>query len=99
MKYSEWKELSDDERSRLCQQLNPMDGWDLFKKVERAFLAQFGEGHNIESVFCGICGTVGPLNGIIVRGRPGARMTGVPKQFMGFPVIRGRRRDSGSQSR
>lgn len=91
MKYSQWKRLSEAKRCGACQQLNPMEDWALCKKVEREFLLAFG-GPQVESAFCGICGTVGPLNGIAVCTRSGGPPVRLPKQFMGFPVIRRRRR-------
>ncbi len=95
MRYADWKNLPEEDRRRLCQQLNAMEDWDLFKQVERAFLAEFGGHDGVDSAFCGIGGTVGPLNAIVVSMRAGARRTRLPEQFMGFPVVRGRRAAEG----
>jgi hypothetical protein len=99
MKYARWKQLSEEERQSACQQLDPIEDWDLFKQVEQEFLGKFGGPKGVETAFCGICGTVGPLNAIAVQTRAGGAAVKLPKQFMGFPVIRQRRRSPGGARR
>jgi hypothetical protein len=92
LKYAQWKRLSEKEMGEACQHLSPMQDWDLFKKIEQEFLMKFGGPEGVESAFCGFCGGLGPLNGITVHTRAGGPVVRLPKKFMGFPVVRSRRK-------
>ena len=86
MNFSEWKQLAEQDQRRLCQQLNPYEEWEVFKSVEKEFVSIHGAQPGIAKVFCGIGGTVGPLNAICVTIKKGQKRTKLPKEFMGFPV-------------
>ena len=88
MKYKKWIKLSEDEQNRRCQSLIVYDDWDLFKTVEQEFISQYGDQEGVGKVFCGLVGTLGPCNGIAVYIKSGKKRTKIPKQFLGFPVIK-----------
>jgi len=84
----EWERLSDSERSSRCQHLNPYEEWTLFKEVESLFVKRFGDQEGVGEVFCGIGGSLGPINAISVEIVAGKPRTKLPKDFLGFPVLR-----------
>ena len=64
MDLQSWKRLTDNERDMKCQELNPYEDWDFFKAIEAEFNSMYGNQSGIERVFCGVRGTVGPINAI-----------------------------------
>jgi len=86
--FASWSRLSERERKAMCQQLNPYENWALFKAVESEFKRQYGSIEAVEKVFCGIGGCLGPLNALCVTIRKGAPRASLPKDFLGFPVLR-----------
>lgn len=88
MKFAEWKHKAEDEQREECQQLSPYEEWDIFKGVEIEFRNQFGAQPGIDSVFCGLCGGLGPYNCILVKIKRGQKRALLPDTFLGFPVQR-----------
>ena len=88
MKPSEWEKLPEQEQLDRCQQLNPYEEWDIFKAVEKSFMAAYGEQPAVGKVFCGIGGSVGPINAIGVTIKKGQPRSKLPEYFLGFPVLK-----------
>jgi hypothetical protein len=88
MRFSDWLNLSDDERDKMCQQLNPYEDWDLFKTVETEFISKFGNQSGVGNVFCGSGAGLGAYNAITVEILPSSPRTKLPKSFLGFPVVK-----------
>ena len=88
MTITDWKLLSEYERAEKCQDLNPYEEWNLFKGVESEFISAFGNQSGIEKAHCGTGPCMGPYNSIVVTIKRGQPRTNVPKQFLGFPVLK-----------
>lgn len=88
MKFSDWLNLTDDERDKMCQQLSPHNDWDLFKAVASEFISKFGTQQGVGKVFCGLGAGLGPYNAITVEILPNSKRTKLPKRFLGFPVVK-----------
>ncbi len=92
MIFNTWRDLSEAEREKKCQDLNPYEEWDVFKAVESAFLEEFGDQPGIDKAHCGLGSCMGPFNSIVVHIKRGQPRTKLPKQFLGFPVLREHKR-------
>ena len=92
MTFEEWKQLSSDEQQERCQALNPYSEWPLFKSVEEAFKTTYTDVTEIKDVFCGFASGLGPINAITVSLESKGRKIKLPSHFLGFPVLRGRRK-------
>jgi len=88
MTFETWKNLPEAERKQKCQDLNPYEELDVFKAVESAFIAEFGNQPGIDKTHCGLGPCMGPFNSIVVHINRGQPRTKLPKYFLGFPVLR-----------
>jgi hypothetical protein len=88
MNYTDWANLADSDQTNKCQELNPYEEWDVFKGVEAEFKKHYRGQSGIGEVFCGLGSSLGPVNCITVHIIKGQKKTGLPKTFMGFPVVR-----------
>ena len=88
MNITDWKLLEEGERKEKCKVLNPYEEWDLFKAVESDFISEFENQPGIEKANCGIDPSMGPYNSIVVTIKRGQARTKLPKQFLGFPVLK-----------
>jgi hypothetical protein len=88
MQFSAWLALTDVERDKMSQKLNPLEDWDLFKAVESEFRSKFAQQRGVGKVFCGLAAGLGPYNSITVEILRDQPRTKLPKRFLGFPVLR-----------
>jgi len=79
--------LQPDQQQRAVQNLYAGPEHPLFVGIKGAFLDAFPQCRSAK-VFCGMVGRLGPMNGITVTTKKGQRLLGLPRNFLGMPVIR-----------
>jgi hypothetical protein len=75
------------QQKRAVQDIHAGTEHPLFVGIKEAFLADFPQC-GAAGVFCGMAGGLVQWNAITVTTKPGQRIIGLPKTFLGMPVIR-----------
>jgi hypothetical protein len=90
MTFEEFAALSPQIQSRVAQDIWAPPEHPIYQGVKEAFLRDHPECI-AAGVWVGAASSLGPLNAITVTTQPGKRLR-LPKDFMGFPVVRRRSR-------
>ena len=83
----ELQSLLPEQQKRAVQDIYAGPEHPLFVGIREAFLDAFPQSRSAE-VFCGMAGGLGPMNAIIITTKLGHRLLGLPRSFLGMPVIR-----------
>ncbi len=87
-KLRNWKNFTPENQIRYYHDANPYTDWMFFKEIETDFSLAHGNQPGIKSVFCGNAGTLGPFFAICVTIKRGSKRVSLPKEYLGFPVLR-----------